>query len=85
MKYKSGWQSTKLHLALITSAVLTAVFIFVVWKTGSAAGFGEYCISLVTLVATYSGSRVSETYVQMKHGGGVIPPPSQPASPAGGS
>lgn len=64
VKHRSGWYSTKLHLALIALAVLTGVFLAVVRITGSAAGFGEYCIALVTLVATYSGSRVGETFAQ---------------------
>ena len=62
MKARSGWHSSKLHLALIAIAVLTVVFIAVVALTRSAAGFGEYCIALVSLVASYSCSRVAESF-----------------------
>lgn len=61
---RSGWHSSKLHLALIAIAVLTVVFVFVVARTGGGAGFGEYCIALVSLVGTYSGSRVAESFAQ---------------------
>jgi hypothetical protein len=61
---KSGWHSSKLHLALIAITILTFVFVFVVAKTGEPAGFGEYCIALVSLVGTYSGSRVAESFAQ---------------------
>lgn len=63
---RSGWFSSKLHLALIAMFMVTAVFIFVVWKTNSAAGFGEYAITMVSLVATYSGARVGETFAQRR-------------------
>jgi hypothetical protein len=59
---RSGWHSTKLHLALIGMAMLTVVFVFVVLITGGAAGFGEYTIGMVTLAAGYSGSRVAESF-----------------------
>ncbi len=61
-KAKSGWHSSKLHLALIAIALVTGVFSFIVATTGSTAGFGEYCITVVSLVATYSGARVSESF-----------------------
>ena len=64
MKTRSGWHSTKLHLALIGMTVITAVFFFVVLTTGSAAGFGEYCITMVSFAAGYSGSRVAESFAQ---------------------
>lgn len=62
LRNRSGWRSTKLHLALIAIAVVTAVYVFVVARTGEPAGFGEYCVALVTLVGTYSGSRVAESF-----------------------
>ncbi len=64
MTPRSGWRSSKLHLALIGMGVLTLVFLFVVARTGGGAGFGEYCIALVSLVGTYSGSRVAESFAQ---------------------
>lgn len=63
-KQRSGWRSTKLHLALIAMAVLTLVFVFVVARTGSAAGWGEYCVTLAALVASTQGSRVAESFAQ---------------------
>lgn len=63
-KRRSGWYSTKLHLALIAISVLTLVFVFVIARTGEPAGFGEYCVALVSLVASYSGSRVAESFAQ---------------------
>lgn len=68
MTARSGWYSSKLHLACIAIAVLTLVFVFVVARTGGAAGFGEYCIALVSLVGTYSGSRVAESFAQRTKG-----------------
>ena len=62
--FRSGWYSTKLHLALIAIAVLTLVFVFVIARTGEPAGFGEYCVALVSLVASTQGSRVAESFAQ---------------------
>ena len=64
LKTRSGWHSTKLHLALITMAVLTVVFVFVVASTGSAAGWGEYCLAMISAAGIYSGSRVAESFAQ---------------------
>ncbi len=61
---RSGWHSTKLHLALIAIAALIATFAFVVHSTGSAAGFGELCIAVVAIVASAHGSRVAESFAQ---------------------
>lgn len=63
-KPRSGWHSSKLHLALIGMALVSVAFALVVLKTGSAAGFGEFAITIVSLVATYSGARVGETLAQ---------------------
>ena len=62
--YRSGWKSTKLHLALIAITLLTSVYLFTVWKTGSTAGFGELCIAVVSLVASSHGARVAESFAQ---------------------
>jgi hypothetical protein len=62
IKIRSGWFSSKLHLALIGMAMVTAVFLFVVLVTHTAAGFGEYAITMVSLVGTYSGARVAESF-----------------------
>lgn len=63
-KYRSGWRSTKLHLALIAMALLTAVYVFVVARTGEPVGYGELCVAVVSLVATTQGSRVAESFAQ---------------------
>jgi len=63
-RYRSGWRSTKLHLALIAIALLTLVFVFVIARTGEPTGFGEYCVALCTLVASTQGSRVAESFAQ---------------------
>lgn len=63
---RSGWRSSKFHIALISIAVVTGVFVFVVARTGSAAGFGEYCIAIVSIAATFSGSRVAESFAAMR-------------------
>lgn len=62
--YRSGWKSTKLHLSLITMGVLTLVYVFVVARTGEPAGFGEYCIAMISAAGIYSGSRVAESFAQ---------------------
>lgn len=60
-KQRSGWHSTKLHLALM--ATLTAVF---VGRRISDQYFGEYCFALITAAGIYSGARVAETFAQRK-------------------
>jgi len=62
LKSRSGWYSTKLHLALIAIALLTAVYVFVVARTGEPVGFGELCVAVVSITAGYSGSRVAESF-----------------------
>jgi hypothetical protein len=62
--HRSGWKSTKLHLALIAIALLTVVYVFVVARTGEPVGFGELCVAVVSLVATTQGSRVAESFAQ---------------------
>jgi uncharacterized transporter YbjL len=64
MKPRSGWHSTKLHLALITMALITLVFLFVVARTGTATGWGEYCLAVISAAGIYSGSRVAESFAQ---------------------
>lgn len=63
---RSGWYSTKLHLACISIVVLTLAFAAVVAATGNAAGWGEYCLALVSLVASYSCARVAESFAQRR-------------------
>lgn len=80
-KPRSGWASSKLHLALIGMVMVTAVFVFVVYATGSAAGFGEYCIAMVSFAGAFSAARVGETFAQRPRPGSPPPEPS-PSAPS---
>lgn len=76
-KQRSGWHSTKLHLALITMATLTAVFV----ARGIADQyFGEYCFALITAAGIYSSARVAESFAQRRAvaTGGLAPPAPGP-------
>ena len=55
------WKSTKLHLALIAMATLTAVYAF---SGFPVAAFGEYTIGLITATGIYSGARAAEKFVK---------------------
>lgn len=63
-RFRSGWHSSKLHLALISMALVTAVYTVVLVTTGNATGFDTFCLTIVSLAATYSGARVGETFAQ---------------------
>lgn len=63
-RFRSGWHSSKLHLALISMVIVTGVFFSVLLITNSAAGFDTFCLTIVSLAATYSGARVGETFAQ---------------------
>ncbi len=52
-----GWHSTKLHLALITMALMSIAY---AWAENSPALFGEYCMGLIAATGVYSGSSVVE-------------------------
>lgn len=65
-KYRPGWYSTKLHLALITMALITSVYGFMGFPV---AAFGEYCFSVTTAAGIYSGTRVAETFAQRNRSG----------------
>lgn len=66
---RPGYKSSKFQLAVFGMVLLALVFLFVVLKTGSAAGFGEFCIAEVSLAATFSGSRVAESFAAMRGAG----------------
>jgi len=72
-KPRSGWRSTKLHLALITMTLLTVVY-------GLAGfplmAFGEYALGVISAAGIYSGSRVAESF--------ALRPKSQPDAHAAG-
>jgi hypothetical protein len=52
-----GWHSTKLHLALITMALMSIAY---AWTGFSPALFGEFCMGLCAAAGIYSGSSVVE-------------------------
>lgn len=66
---KSGWSSSKLHLALITMAVITGVYL----GCGiSDVFFGEFVMGILGAAGIYSSSRVAESFAQRR------PPGSSP-------
>lgn len=58
---RSGWKSSKLHLALIAMTLITVVY---AWRPGPA--FSEYAGWIFAAAGMYSGSRVLETFVQVR-------------------
>ncbi len=59
--HRSGWYSTKLHLALIMMALVTLVF----WRMGfPPEQFANYCVAMNVSAGIYSGSRVGESFAQ---------------------
>jgi hypothetical protein len=62
-RHYRGWRSTKLHLALLTMALLTGVYV--------AAGlpaeqFGNYCTAIVGCLGFYAGSAAAEKFSEAK-------------------
>ena len=77
-RFRSGWHSTKLHLALITMATVTAVFVAMHMPEHS---FDTYCLTLVTGAGIFSGTRVMESFAarpQAKPGVTNVVLPEQP-------
>ena len=70
MKQRSGWHSTKLHLALITMATVTAVYVMMGCPV---AAFDHYCMALITAAGIYSVARVSESFAQRPQKSGANP------------
>lgn len=55
------WKSTKLHLALIAMALMTAAYA----RTGFAADqFSNYCMWLTAAAGIYSSSSAAEKFVK---------------------
>ncbi len=54
-----GWRSTKLHLALITMALITLVYSFAGFPESQ---FGTYCTALITAAGIFSGAAVAERF-----------------------
>lgn len=63
---RAGYKSSKFQLAVFGMVLIAALFVFVVIITKSAAGWGELCIAEVTFAATFSGTRVMESYAQAR-------------------
>lgn len=58
---RSGWKSTKLHLALIVMALLTAGWL-TLGDVGRGATFGEWALGLATAAGIFSTTRVAESF-----------------------
>lgn len=56
---RSGWRSTKLHLALITMVLATVVYAFIGWPE---AQFTGYCVTLLGAAGIFSGTRTAESF-----------------------
>lgn len=63
-----GWQSTKLHLSLITMGLV--VFGFGMAGFGSDL-YGEFCMALIGAAGVYSGSAAAEKFAGPKADPGV--------------
>lgn len=68
IKTKSGWQSTKLHLSLITLGLLTAGFLLLIFRlpAGSSVDslFGTYVMGVLGAAGIYSTTNVAATLSQ---------------------
>ena len=53
-----GWRSTKLHLALITMALLTGAYL----TTDRSANFSAYSMALLGAAGIYSGAATLEKF-----------------------
>jgi len=65
-----GWRSTKLHLALITMALVTLVYSLAGFPTDQ---FGTYCFTVTSAAGIFSGAAVAERFSK---------PPIPPVDPA---
>lgn len=54
-----GWRSTRLHLALITMAAVTAVY----WRVGfKPEQFDGYCMALIAAAGIFSGTSTADRF-----------------------
>lgn len=58
-----GWHSTKLHLALITMALMSAAYALAGFPV---ALFGEYCMGLIAAAGVHAGSATVEKFAKPK-------------------
>lgn len=73
-----GWRSTKLHLALITEALITAAY--------AAMGFPQmlfdaYCMALLTAASIFTAPALYENIKRLGQPKPTDPPPPPPAAP----
>lgn len=68
--HRSGWYSTKLHLALIAMVVITTCWLSLVPEQ-RAATFPVFVGGILAAASIYSGSRVMESYAQRPAAGGA--------------
>ena len=66
---RSGWYSTKLHLALISMVVLVGSWATLTLEQRAAA-FPVLVGGILAAASIYSGSRVMESYAQRPPAGG---------------
>lgn len=55
-----GWRSTKLHLSLISMALMCGGY----WFAGSPESFGALCTGLVAAAGLYSGAAAAEKFAK---------------------
>lgn len=63
---RSGWHSSKLHLSLITMAVLTVGWLVMGATEGT---YGEWAMGVIAAAGIYSSSRVAESFASRAPGG----------------
>lgn len=56
--YRSGWKSTKLHLALITMLLITVMYAMIGFPEAQFAG---YCLTMLAAASIYAGTRTVES------------------------
>lgn len=68
-----GWQSTKLHLSLVTMGILSIAFACVIWidRANAAAAFGQFTMGLLGAAGIYSAASSAEKFTR----------PAEPPSP----
>lgn len=69
-----GWKSTKLHMALITQALITLAYWLMGWPPML---FGEYGMLLLASASIFSAPALMENLKRLKN----PPPPEPPAAP----
>ncbi len=69
---RPGWSSTKLHMALITQALITLAYGLMGWPQ---LLFGEFCTALLAAASIFSAPALMENLKRLKN----ATPPAPPA------